>query len=64
MLPILISVSVTPVSYFFCARAGAAESASTVAESASLAANWVKRLRTNGVARRCMGFSPWARREI
>src|ERR1043166_6194989 len=36
MLPILISVSVTPLSYFFCADAGAAAAARMVAATANV----------------------------
>src|SRR3954471_23500576 len=38
MLPILISVSVTPLSYFFCATAGAEAAARMGAEMASVVA--------------------------
>src|ERR1700736_154351 len=66
MLPTLISVSVTPVSYFFCAKAGAAAKTRRAKESAIFPARCgrAKRVRTNGLAQRFMGFSPWARLDV
>jgi hypothetical protein len=46
MLPILISVSVAPVSYFFCASAVV----ETVANKASVAAATAKRVPVTGIA--------------
>ena len=48
VLPILISVSVTPGPYFFCAKAGKAGSAASVE---SVAANAVRRLSTRVMRR-------------
>src|SRR5262245_45577000 len=63
MLPILISVSVTPASYFFCASEGAVARLRRTAESASFRTRCgrVKRVRTNGFAQRFMKFPLWAR---
>src|SRR5579871_2453404 len=62
MLPILISESVTPVSYFFCASEGAVAKprrvTPSVAESVSFPSQCagLKRFQTGGLARRCMGL--------
>src|SRR5689334_20922726 len=61
MLPILISVSVTPVSYFFCASEGAVarprRTPTRVAESASFPrkCEGMKRFQADSFAQRCMG---------
>src|SRR3978361_1231302 len=61
MLPILISVSVTPVSYFFCAVAGAEAAAMINQQSASVLNCVLKNgVLKNCLARRFMSFPPRA----
>src|SRR5262245_27818858 len=68
MLPILISASLAPVSYFFCASEGAVAKpkidAEISAESTSLSRKCgrMKRVQTNGFAQRVMCSPFWARR--
>src|SRR5471032_808993 len=69
MLPILISVSVTPVSYFFCAAAGT-ETAAMISperpsERPSVLKNCVLKncVLMKSLARRFIELPPWARRD-
>src|ERR1700749_689899 len=65
MLPILISVSLAPVSYFFCASEGEARRPRRPKESASFRTRCdkVKLFRVDGFAQHFMGFPLWAERD-